>query len=111
MKLRNVDAMREVTARPGVHRKSFSGEHATVAWTTLEPGHAPLPHAHPEEQISHILSGRVRFVVGDDAVEMGPGDTVVVPPNVRHWAEVIGDEPAVDLTVFGPRRDDYAAEE
>jgi quercetin dioxygenase-like cupin family protein len=36
---------------------------------------------------------------------------LVVPPNVEHYAETIGDEPAVDLSVFTPRRDEYAAEE
>ena len=42
---------------------------------------------------------------------VGPGEMLVVPPDVQHWAETIGDEPAVDLSVFAPRRDEYAAEE
>jgi len=30
---------------------------------------------------------------------------------VEHWAETLGEAPAVDLSVFTPRRDEYAAEE
>ena len=36
---------------------------------------------------------------------------LVVAPGIEHWAETVGDEPAVDLSVFTPRRDEYAAEE
>ena len=46
-----------------------------------------------------------------DEVEMGPGDMIVVPPDVEHWAETVGDEPVVDLSVFSPKREEYAAEE
>ena len=75
------------------------------------PATPPRPHSHEYEQIVYIVSGRVRFVVGDDEVEAGPGDMLVVPPNVEHYAETIGDEPALDLSIFTPRREEYAAEE
>jgi quercetin dioxygenase-like cupin family protein len=48
----------------------------------------------------YIVSGRVRFTVGGESAEMGPGDVLLVPPNVVHFAETIGDEPAVDLSIF-----------
>ncbi len=41
----------------------------------------------------------------------GPGDVLLVPPGVEHFAETIGDQPVVDLSIFTPRRDQYAAEE
>lgn len=41
----------------------------------------------------------------------GPGDMLVVPPGVEHWAPTIGDEPALEESVFAPRREDHAAEE
>jgi len=111
MKFARLDTLGATDVRPGVSRKVFTGDGATLAWTTLEPGHAPRPHSHPYEQIVYIVSGRVRFVVGDEEVEAGPGDMLVVPPDVEHFAETIGDEPALDLSVFTPRRDEYAAEE
>ena len=111
MKVGRFDGLNVTHARPGVVRRVFSGEHATLAFTTLDPGHEPNPHSHPHEQIVYILSGRARFVVGDEEVTVGPGEMLVVPPGVEHWAETSGDEPVVDLSVFSPRRDEYAAEE
>ena len=111
MKLRTLDALNATVARSGVTRRVFSGANATLAFTTLEPGHTPNPHSHPHEQIVYVLSGELRFVVGDDEAIVGPGDMLVVPPGVEHYAETIGTEPAVDLSVFSPRRDEYAAEE
>ncbi len=111
MKRARLQSLRETFARPGVRRRSFSGERATLAFTTLDPGHEPGPHSHPHEQIVHILAGRVRFVVGDEETIAGPGELIVVPPGVEHWAQTIGAVPALDLSVFAPRREDYAAEE
>jgi quercetin dioxygenase-like cupin family protein len=111
MKLANADQLGSVDVRDGVTRRVFTGDGATLAWTTLDPGHTPRPHSHDYEQIVYIVSGRVLFTVGDESAEMGPGDVLLVPPNVEHFAQTIGDEPVVDLSIFTPRRDEYAAEE
>jgi quercetin dioxygenase-like cupin family protein len=111
LKVTNVERMRSTEVRDGVSRRVFTGDGATLAWTTLAPGHTPRPHAHEHEQIVYIVSGRARFQVGDEVAELGPGDVLLVPANVEHFAETIGAEPCVDLSVFTPRRDEYAAEE
>jgi quercetin dioxygenase-like cupin family protein len=97
--------------RAGVSRSVFSGDGATLAFTTLEPGHTARPHSHPHEQIVYVLEGELLFVVGDEEAVVRAGDMLVVPANVEHWAETLGEEPALDLSVFSPRRDEYAAEE
>lgn len=96
------------TIRPGVEQKAFSGDGATVALHRLQPGHEPKPHSHVNEQIAYILAGRIRFFVGDEVKEIGPGELLVIPPNVEHWGEVIGDEVVLNLDVFTPRRPEYA---
>jgi quercetin dioxygenase-like cupin family protein len=111
VKRSTLDALSETTARPGVKRRSFSGDHATLAFTTLDPGHDRSPHAHPHEQIVYIIQGRARFFVDGEETVLGPGGMLVVPPGVEHWAENLGDEAVLDLSFFAPRRDDYAAEE
>ena len=111
MKFARYERLGSTQVRNGVSRKVFTGDGATLAWTTLEPGHAPHPHAHPYEQIVYVVSGRLRFTVGGDVTEMTEGDMLVVPPDVEHFAETLGDEPAVDLSIFTPRRDEYAAQE
>jgi quercetin dioxygenase-like cupin family protein len=93
--------------RSGVDRKTFHGESATVTLHRLQPGHEPKPHSHPHEQIAYILAGTIKFVVGDNAHILKPGGLLVVPPNVVHWGEVIGDEPVLNFDVFTPRRPEY----
>jgi quercetin dioxygenase-like cupin family protein len=94
--------------REGVEQKAFSSDAATVALHRLMPGHEPKPHSHPHEQIAYIMSGRLRFFIGDETRDVGPGGLVVIPPNVRHWGEVLGDEPVMNLDVFTPKRPEYA---
>jgi quercetin dioxygenase-like cupin family protein len=94
--------------RPGVERKAFSSERATLSLNRLSPGHEPWPHHHPHEQIVYIVSGRFRLYLGKEYRDMGPGSLLVVPPNVEHWGEVLGDEPVLNLDVFSPRRTEYA---
>ena len=112
MKQGKLDELREVTLRPGVHHKVFSGAGATLAWGRLEPGHELNPHSHPHEQIVYVFAGPdVRWTVGEEALIASPGDMIVVPGGVTHYAENLGDEDAIELSVFSPRRDDYALEE
>ncbi len=95
------------TVREGVERKAFSGDGATMALHRLWPGHEPRPHSHPYEQLVYIMAGKVAFHVGDEMIVLEEGGLLVVPPNVLHHAEVIGNEPVLNLDVFVPRRADY----
>ncbi|SME98637.1 Cupin domain-containing protein [Tistlia consotensis] len=97
---------REVV-RQGVSRTAFRGDNALMVMNWLEPGMEVRPHSHPFEQLAYILSGRVRFTIGDEVVEVGPGEVVRIPPDVVHCGEPLGDEVAVNLDVFAPVRDDY----
>jgi len=111
MKHGHVDALNSTQARPGVVRRVFSGEGATLAFTTMDPGHEAMPHSHPHEQVEYLLAGRMRFVVGDEETVLEQGGLLVVPPGVEHYGVTLGDDPVVALSVFSPRRDEYAAEE
>lgn len=95
------------TVRDGVTRSAFRGDNALMVMNWLEPGMEVRPHSHPFEQLAYILAGRVKFTIGDDVVEVGPGQVVRIPPDVVHCGEPIGDEVAVNLDVFAPVRDDY----
>ena len=112
MKKRTLAGLQEVTLRRGVHHKVFSGAGATLAWGRVEPDHEPNPHSHPHEQIVYMVSGpQVRFNVGEESTLLNPGDMIVIPGGVTHYVENLGEEDAIELSVFTPRRDDYAVEE
>ena len=57
---------------------------ATVV--SFTPGARTAWHSHPVGQTLYCLSGagRVQFD-GQQVQELRPGDTVVIPPNTRHW--------------------------
>ena len=95
--------------REGVERKAFSCDGATLSLNRLRPGHEPRPHRHPHEQIVYILEGEIDFHVGDEVRRLGPGGLLVLPPNVEHWGEVVGDQSVLNLDVFTPKRAEYAA--
>ena len=49
----------------------------------------------------------MRFTIGDDVLDAGPGSVVRIPPDVVHCGEPIGDEIVLNLDVFSPIREDY----
>lgn len=46
---------------------------------------APPQHSHPsQEERFAVEQGRFGYVLGDDRLECGPGEVVVVPPGTNH---------------------------
>lgn len=70
------------------------GEQMTVLEVHLLPGVASRLHAHGHESMLYVVRGRVRTVVGDDVLELGPGDVGCHPAGVPHSVE------ALEETVF-----------
>ncbi|MEK9645077.1 MAG: cupin domain-containing protein [Alphaproteobacteria bacterium] len=103
----NWDDLEKEWVRDGVERVGFRGEDTLLVMNWMQPGMEPGPHSHPFEQIAVIVQGTVRFHVGDETYDAGPGSMIRIPPDVIHWGEVIGDEPAMNLDVFNPIRADY----
>ncbi|MDA9109367.1 cupin domain-containing protein [Woeseiaceae bacterium] len=106
-KLYNWDTIEGEEVRPGVSRKGFRGDQFMMVMNTLEPGMEINPHSHPFEQAVYIVQGKVRFHVGDEVFEGGPGSVIRIPPNIEHYAEPFGDEPVLNLDIFAPLREDY----
>jgi quercetin dioxygenase-like cupin family protein len=100
------DLPREVV-RKGVERVGFRGDNAMCVMNWLTPGMTVFPHSHTFEQLVIIVQGRVRFHLGDEVVEGGPGSMIRIPPHVVHYAEPVGDEVVLNLDVFAPLREDY----
>jgi len=53
---------------------------------TFLPGGRTNWHTHAVGQVLYVLSGVGRYQLeGQPVQEIRPGDTVVIPPNSRHW--------------------------
>lgn len=94
-------------ARSGVTRRVFSGEKSMMVLNELLPSAKPALHQHSHEQLTYIIQGSARFVIGNEVVDLVEGDVILVPPNVPHSMEVTSDEPVLNLDVFSPIREDY----
>jgi hypothetical protein len=49
----------------------------------------------------YVLSGHMRFVLGDRDWVLGPGEVASFDTKVPHWFGSTGDEPAEILSIFG----------
>ena len=89
---------------PGITRQVVHGERQTMVRYVYAPGSVFPVHAHPEEQVTVVVSGRIAFDVDGNSVELGAGQVAVIPPNVPHGAEVIGNETVETFNALSPRR-------
>ncbi len=104
----NWDSIELETVNPSMKRRIVTGDHMTVARIYLKDGFLVPTHSHVHEQITQVISGRMRFTFGEDRAEVaeyGPGDVIVIPPNLPHEALSIGDVEEMDM--WSPRRDDW----
>jgi quercetin dioxygenase-like cupin family protein len=90
---------------PAFARQVIHGEHITVARVYLNKGCQVPEHRHPNEQMSMCVEGRLRFVLAGEEVVLGPGQNLLIPPDVPHSAEALEDAIAID--VFSPAREDW----
>ena len=101
----HINELKERELVPGFRARFAHGEHITVGQIRIEAG-ATLPqHAHPHEQISTLVKGRLEFTLGGETTVLKAGSVVVIPPNVPHSAKALTDCFAVDT--FYPVREDY----
>lgn len=57
-----------------------------VTRVTFTPGGRTNWHTHAVGQVLYVLSGAGRYQIEGEALhEILPGDTVVIPPHVKHW--------------------------
>lgn len=75
-----------------------------VRFRIADGAEVPL-HTHAHEQVGHVISGRLRFRIGDEERELRAGDGYAIPGGIAHGCVAVGDAVAVDS--FAPIREDY----
>lgn len=68
---------------------------------TSPPGYRTAVHSHPYLETITVLEGEGEAWIedGEGTVQLGPGMTLVLPANVRHWFRATGSRPLVILGV------------
>lgn len=82
-----------LTAQPG----------GVQAWKIVIPTSkvVPEPRTHDGQEWLYVLSGRMRLILGEHDLVLGPGEVAEFDTRTPHWFGSTGDEPAEVLSLFG----------
>ena len=91
---------------PGIRRRTVTyGTTMYQMIAKLDAGSIMPEHKHSQEQIVHILEGRMKLIVSGVSHELKGGESFYLASNVPHGVETIVDTMVLDT--FSPPRDDY----
>jgi quercetin dioxygenase-like cupin family protein len=95
-----------VQIAPGIKRQTITtGASMYQMRAELEAGSRLPEHQHPQEQITHVISGRLLMFADGVPHELAAGDSFYIGSNVPHGVETI--EQSLVIDTFSPPRDDY----
>jgi quercetin dioxygenase-like cupin family protein len=97
---------------PLISRKLIYNDRLMLAQVFLKAGAVVPAHEHHNEQATYIMSGTLRFWLGEHAdapgdqfTDVAEGQVLLIPGGVRHRALALAD--TLDLDVFTPPRQDW----
>lgn len=89
-----------------IDRRRIMGERVMLSHVFLHKGFVVPTHAHANEQFACVISGKIRFGLGDEnspdhcEVTLEGGEVLHLPSNVPHSAEALADSLVLDI--FSP---------
>lgn len=89
-------------------RKLITGQDMMIAQVFLDEGAVVPKHSHVNEQITYIISGALRFWIGEDqseVIDVRAGEVLHIPSHVPHRALALED--TLDVDIFSPPRQDW----
>jgi quercetin dioxygenase-like cupin family protein len=89
-------------------RRLITGDQLMLAQVYLKKGCVVPKHSHMNEQLTYILEGALRFLVGENGeaeIMVRAGEVLHLPGNVPHQAEAVED--TLDVDIFYPPREDW----
>lgn len=73
------------------------GASVSVILDRSVPGQGPRLHRHPYDETWVVVEGKLTFQSGDDQLQAGPGDIIIVPPDTPH--KFTNDGPGTSMLV------------
>jgi len=86
-------------------RKIVSGEREMLVQIYVKRGCLVPMHTHESEQMTYVLQGALRFLVGGEEMTVREGEVLLIPSGVAHQAEALED--TFELDLFSPVRQDW----
>ena len=91
-----------------ITRRLIAAERMMIAQIVLKKGDDVPRHSHHNEQITYIVTGKLRILLGEHGereIIVAAGEVLVIPPNLPHAALALED--TFDVDVFSPPREDW----
>ena len=88
-----------------ISRKFVTGEREMLAQIYMKKGALVPMHKHESEQLTYVLQGAMKFLVGGEEITVREGEVLQIPSWVPHQAEALED--TFELDVFSPIRQDW----
>src|SRR4026207_2121768 len=88
-----------------ISRKIITGEREMLAQIYLKKGAVVPMHNHESEQITYVLTGALKFLIGGEEITVREGEVLHIPSWVEHQAEALDD--TFELDLFSPIRPDW----
>lgn len=104
--VKKVDASASPTGELGQEYLVSGTQVALRRWNQQQPGGDAVDHAREYETVGYVIEGRVRLHLGADRVELGPGESWLVPAGAEHHYEIIEPLTAIEATAPPARSDD-----
>ena len=89
------------TIIPLTHRTG--GQRAFKQIVRPDKGSVPTPGTHEGYEWLYVLDGRLRLVLGEHDLVLGPGEVAEFDTRVPHWFGCADDRPVEMLSIFGPQ--------
>ena len=86
-------------------RKLVTGDREMLAQVYLKRGCLVPMHSHESEQMTYVLQGALKFLVGGEEITVHEGEVLHIPARVPHQAEALED--TFELDIFSPIRQDW----
>ncbi|MDH4156288.1 MAG: cupin domain-containing protein [candidate division Zixibacteria bacterium] len=104
MGLVNLKELPELQLAEGVMARVVTAQTISVLHVTIEAGAIVPGHSHHNEQVVNVVEGELELTVEGTKYSLGPGNAMILAPNVEHSARAVVDCRVVD--VFHPVRED-----
>jgi quercetin dioxygenase-like cupin family protein len=91
-----------------IDRRLITGTNMMIAHIYFKKDGVVPMHRHHNEQITYVLQGALKFLLGadqDEEVIVRTGEVLTIPPHLPHSAVALED--TLDVDIFNPPREDW----
>jgi quercetin dioxygenase-like cupin family protein len=97
-----LNAIPEKEIFPGFTARIINTANMTLVYVRVKAGTLLPEHAHPQEQVTNLLEGRLELIIGGETVLLEPGIVGTIPSNASHSGRALTD--CYILDIFHPHR-------